>query len=124
MSLAAQRIRRPPSPQLVHPSSYLDRIWLVDLAKQTQSDAQLDGFDISSAHFPPKNELPENVNLAHLDMTQPIPDHLVGQYDIVHIGRIVLYIQNEDPSKLLTNFLSLLSRFARLVLRPWSPCRR
>ncbi|KAL1601389.1 hypothetical protein SLS60_006301 [Paraconiothyrium brasiliense] len=88
-------------------------IWLLDLAKQVPKDAQLDGFDISSAHFPPKNELPGNVSLNLLDMMQPIPEHHVGRYDIVHIARIVLYIQKDDPSKLLNQFISLLNNIFR-----------
>ncbi|KAF2253607.1 hypothetical protein BU26DRAFT_560894 [Trematosphaeria pertusa] len=39
---------------------------------------------------------------------QPVPAHLAGQYDIVHIGRIFRYIQHENPSRLLENFTSLL----------------
>ena len=91
-------------------------IWLVDLARNLPKSAQLDGFDISTAHFPPKQWLPENVNLSVLDALAPVPEHLVGNYDVVHVGRIVLFIQNENPSQLLNNFISLLSKLKRLLL--------
>ncbi|KAF2686773.1 hypothetical protein K458DRAFT_297194, partial [Lentithecium fluviatile CBS 122367] len=84
-------------------------IWLVDLAKHAPKSVQLDGFNISTAHFPPKDELPTNVNLMQMDTTTAIPDRLVGRYDVVHSGRTTFYILNEDPSLHLRNFVALLS---------------
>ncbi|KAF2641440.1 S-adenosyl-L-methionine-dependent methyltransferase [Massarina eburnea CBS 473.64] len=106
---------------LIHPHVPLNRenlkiadiacgtgIWLVDLAKKVPETSQLDGFDISSAHFPPREWLPQNINLSILDASAPLLDQLVGKYDIVHIGRIVFFIRNEDPSIFLKNFIKLL----------------
>ncbi|KAF2110497.1 S-adenosyl-L-methionine-dependent methyltransferase [Lophiotrema nucula] len=106
---------------LIHPSVHLPTpglkvadvacgtgIWLIELAKQVPKDAQLEGFYISSAHFPPKDELPENVKLGYMDMMQSVPENLLAQYDIVHVRGVVLYVFNDDPSELLANFMVLL----------------
>ena len=84
-------------------------IWLIDLAKQ-HSQAHFDGFDISSAQFPHPAWLPRNSTLGILDLLKPIPEHLHGQYDIVHVGLIVLVVQYDDPLPVLDNLLKLLSK--------------
>ena len=89
----------------------VQRTWLVDLAKKVPESSQLDGFDISASNFPPKEWLPQNINLSLLDASSPLPEELVGKYDIVHVGRIVLFIRNEDPSVFLNNFVKLLSTY-------------
>jgi len=83
-------------------------IWLVDLARSVPASAQLDGFDLSTAHYPPKQFLPQNVNLQVGDALAPVPDHLVGIYDVVHVARIVLFVQNENPMPLIQNFMMML----------------
>ena len=85
------------------------RIWLIDLSRSLPG-AQLDGFDISSAHFPPQHELPQNVHLHTHDALQPVPERFLGKYDIVHVGRINLFVRNENPSPLLENFMATLSK--------------
>ncbi|KAI9683049.1 MAG: hypothetical protein M1822_006242 [Bathelium mastoideum] len=82
-------------------------IWLIDLSRSLPN-AQLDGFDISDAHFPPRDELPRYVDLFSLDATKPLPEHMVAKYDVVHIGRINLFIRHENPAPLLQNFLAML----------------
>ena len=94
-------------------NSYVDsylRIWLFDLAKQYPS-ACLDGYDISTAQFPHRNWLPTNTDLTSLDILKPIPEHLRGTYDVVHLGMLVLVIEKDDPIPLLENVLTLLSTF-------------
>lgn len=98
----------------------VQRTWLVDLAKKVPERSQLDGFDISAAHFPPKEWLPQNINLSLLDASAPLPEELVGKYDIVHVGRIVLFIRNEDPSVFLDNFVKLLSTYICTLLPAWT----
>lgn len=77
--------------------------------------AQLDGFDISDAHFPHKSELPENVKLFTHDALRLPPDEFVGKYDVVHIGRINLFIRNENPAPLLQNFIAMLSKSSKAI---------
>ncbi|KAJ6118418.1 S-adenosyl-L-methionine-dependent methyltransferase [Penicillium samsonianum] len=85
------------------------RIWLLDLAEVLPPTAELHGFDISSAHFPTKRELPANIFLDTLDALGSVPEHLHGQYDVVHCRGLMLYIQEGDPSRLIANLRSMLS---------------
>ncbi|PVI01660.1 hypothetical protein DM02DRAFT_524537, partial [Periconia macrospinosa] len=80
--------------------------WLVDLAKKVPAASRLDDFDISNAHCTPREWLPQNISLNVLDASAPLPEDLAGKYDIVHVGRIVLFIPNGDPSNLLGNFVT------------------
>lgn len=91
------------------------RIWLIDLAKELPH-ARLDGFDISPLQFPHKNWLPPNVNLHELNALGKMPEELLGRYDIVHIGLVVLLVPGGDPTVLVDNILSLLSRVIPLYL--------
>ncbi|KAB8299129.1 hypothetical protein EYC80_001238 [Monilinia laxa] len=87
-------------------------ICLLDLAKElanSNTPAQLDGFDISSAKYPPSGLLPSNVKLDILDIFEPVPQALWGQYDVVHIGLLCMVIPDGDPRPVLDNVLKLLS---------------
>lgn len=84
------------------------RIWLLDLAKELPS-AHVDGYDISSAQLPHPNWLPKNTTLSCLDILKPIPEHLRGVYDVVHVGLVVVVVERDDPLPLLDNLLALLS---------------
>ena len=105
-------VQTEPSSCLMIPSTEASSIWLVDLAKSLPLTTQLEGFDISSAHFPPKHELPANVTLGTLDSFAPVPDHLVGGYDILHCRGFMLYVANGDPSFLVENIRTMLSNSA------------
>ncbi|MCJ1353415.1 MAG: hypothetical protein MMC33_003401 [Icmadophila ericetorum] len=82
-------------------------IWLIDLAKEAPH-VQCDGFDISDAQFPHRNWIPRNVTLDTLDVLKPVPESLQGKYDVVHVGLVVLVVENGDPLPLLDNLLTLL----------------
>ncbi|KAI1288785.1 S-adenosyl-L-methionine-dependent methyltransferase [Xylaria venustula] len=56
-------------------------------------DATLDGSDISSALYPPQDGLPSNVTLTVLNAKEHPPEHLHGQYHMVHPGG---YLQWEE----------------------------
>lgn len=84
-------------------------IWLIETARSVPASTQLDGFDISAAQFPDKGWLPQNVTLSILDSLAPLPEHLVGKYDIVHIGLVVMLIKGENPVPLLKNVMAMLS---------------
>ncbi|CAG8980135.1 hypothetical protein HYALB_00011668 [Hymenoscyphus albidus] len=83
-------------------------IWLVDLAKRLPQTSQLDGFDISPAHFPSKHELPPQVILSELDSFAAVPENLVGKYDIVHCRGFSLYVADGDPGPLIENIKTML----------------
>ncbi|KAI9642303.1 hypothetical protein NHQ30_009105 [Ciborinia camelliae] len=84
-------------------------IWLLDLAKELARSnkwAQLDGFDISTTQYPPSALLPPNVKLDTLDIFEPIPEQLRGQYDVIHISLLCLVIRDGDPRPVLDNVLT------------------
>ena len=84
-------------------------IWLLDLASHLPPSAQLDGFDIDLGQCPPKPWLPPNVSLHSLDVFDPVPEDLVGKYDVIHIQLFVLIVKKNDPVPLLRNVLRMLS---------------
>ena len=86
------------------------RMWLTDVNKELPL-AHLHGFDKTVDGFPPRQWLPENVILQQLDIFEPIPETLIGQYDIVHVRLFMLVIQNDDPGPMLGNLVRLLSMF-------------
>ena len=49
-----------------------------------------------------------------LDILKPIPQHLRGKYDVVHVGLLVLVVEKDDPRPLLNNLLLLLSKHSFL----------
>lgn len=71
--------------------------------------AQLEGYDISTEQFPPREWLPENVSLSQLDVLKPIPKELVEKFDVIHLG-IVVAVVNDNPHPLLENILKMLSK--------------
>ncbi|KAL8677212.1 MAG: hypothetical protein Q9224_007212, partial [Gallowayella concinna] len=81
--------------------------WLVDAAREYPR-AQLDGFDLSTAQFPHTAWIPKNINLSTMDIFQPVPDDLRGQYDVVHVGLLVFVVEKGDPLPILDNLLALL----------------
>lgn len=88
-------------------SCYLG-VWLVQLAKELP-DATLEGFDVSKTQFPHPNWLPRNVRLSERDAFAEIPDELVGKFDIVHAGIVVLLVKDGNPDFLLNQLLRMLS---------------
>ncbi|THV51599.1 hypothetical protein BGAL_0105g00130 [Botrytis galanthina] len=86
-------------------------IWLIDLAKElakSKTNAQLDGFDISTNQYPHSALLPPNVKLDIMDIFRPVPERLRGQYDVVHISLLCVVIPGGDPRYVLDNVLTLL----------------
>ncbi|KAF7885423.1 uncharacterized protein EAF02_003932 [Botrytis sinoallii] len=86
-------------------------IWLIDLAKELarlKTNAQLDGFDISTNQYPHSALLPPNVKLDIMDIFKPVPERLRGQYDVVHISLLCVVIPGGDPRYVLDNVLTLL----------------
>lgn len=88
---------------------FLYSAWLVDVARENPM-THVHGFDISTAQFPHPGWLCKNVQLSTLDILKPLPKDLHGQYDIVHVGLVVLVVQNDNPLPLLENLLALLSK--------------
>ena len=85
------------------------RIWLFDLAKSLPPSTQLEGYDVSSAGFPPEDWLPDNIHLGVWNIFEEPPEFLVGRFDLVHIRLFLVVIDDNDPSPVLRNCLKILS---------------
>ncbi|KAI1177701.1 S-adenosyl-L-methionine-dependent methyltransferase [Nemania sp. FL0916] len=81
-------------------------IWLSELHSHLASKnipAQLDGFDINPINFPHPAYLPPTVTLSQLDiLAKPLPAHLLGKYDVVHIRSFVSVIADADLTPVLS----------------------
>lgn len=82
-------------------------IWLIEEAALHPSNLYY-GFDINTAAFPPKETLPANLTLQHLDATAPVPPEHIGVFDVVHIRLLVPAVRANDPRPILRNALAML----------------
>ncbi|KAL2832767.1 S-adenosyl-L-methionine-dependent methyltransferase [Aspergillus pseudoustus] len=83
-------------------------IWPISLSRRVPSTVQIDGFDITTAMFPPADWLPANVSLRTLDILKPLPDELRGVYDVVCIRYFGVLIRDNDPGFVLRNLVDML----------------
>ena len=74
------------------------------------ASARLDGFDISDKQFPQENIYGANVSLSTLDIFKPLPKHLLGKYDVVHIRYFMAIATNESVQVAMDNLKALLSK--------------
>ena len=86
--------------------------WLLGLETELSNkgiSAQLDGFDINEVNFPAAEFLPANVSLKPLDiLARPLPEELLGAYDVVHVRAFISVIVNADLEPLLSTAIALL----------------
>ncbi|RAK99398.1 uncharacterized protein BO80DRAFT_426398 [Aspergillus ibericus CBS 121593] len=87
-------------------------LWLTELAQTLPADADvaLDGLDLDLSKAPPRPWLPANVHLHQADILAPLPDPLVGQYEVVHLRLLILVVENSDPTPII--------RYAHRMLKP------
>ncbi|KAH2021349.1 hypothetical protein KXV43_002259 [Aspergillus fumigatus] len=83
-------------------------IWLLDLACELPEPAVLDGLDIDLSKAPPAQWLPNNVTVHNWDILSPVPEHLVGRYDIVHLRLLILVVEHSDPVPIIQNAYRML----------------
>ncbi|KAF3071092.1 methyltransferase [Daldinia childiae] len=77
-------------------------------ARELYPNATLEGFDISPALFPLKNELPPNLALAVLNIKQPAPEELHGKFDVVHVRMLVAGMSQNDWAPAVENITRML----------------
>ncbi|KAJ6115229.1 hypothetical protein N7486_001007 [Penicillium sp. IBT 16267x] len=70
--------------------------------------AILHGSDISDSLFPPLASLPQNMRFILLDIRAPIPKHLQGTYDFVHVRQVAAGMVADDWIGTMTNVAKLL----------------
>ncbi|KAI1459775.1 hypothetical protein F4805DRAFT_420241 [Annulohypoxylon moriforme] len=87
-------------------------VWLSDLERELSGkgiSAQLDGYDIHPVNFPAPEFLPRSVTLKQLDiLARPLPEEMVGAYDIVHIRALASIIVKSDVAPVLSTAQALL----------------
>lgn len=87
-------------------------MWLTDLENELSTkgiSAQLHGYDCTIVNFPQQAFLPASVKLAKLDvLAKPLPEELVGVYDIVHIRAFSSIIFHCNTTPLLSTALAML----------------
>ncbi|KAI1330194.1 S-adenosyl-L-methionine-dependent methyltransferase [Xylariaceae sp. FL0255] len=93
--------------------------FLFQLQPTLSPEALLEGFDISTALFPPEDVLPANITLGQHDMKQPFPEHMHGQYDLVHARMLVAAMEPDDWDLVVRNFVQLLKPGGYLQ---WEEC--
>lgn len=85
-------------------------IWLTDLSSQLSPTTRLDGLDVSFQAVPPVEWLPSNVGLRYFNIKEPVPEDLVGKYDVVHIRHLSLVLRDDEISNAVGNVAQMLSR--------------
>ncbi|PHH68916.1 hypothetical protein CDD82_188 [Ophiocordyceps australis] len=83
-------------------------IWLQSIAKDLPSDAQLDGYDISSTVFPKAPWQPANMRLIEANALEPFDDEVLGSYDVVHVRLMAYCLAREQWQLLARNLVPLL----------------
>jgi hypothetical protein len=94
-------------------------IWLTEVSKLVSTDCQLDGYDISSAQFPPPELLPSNINLQQHDILKPLGEEYFGYYDIIAVRLLVTALADDEWKKAVQNVIQYLSSL-RLLLTSFS----
>jgi hypothetical protein len=79
------------------------------MAAHVPSQIQLHGFDVSTTLFPPKEYLPQNIELHELDVFGKLPEDLRGKFDVVHVRAFTIVVKGGDPRGLLDNMIAMLS---------------
>ncbi|KAI0886713.1 uncharacterized protein GGS22DRAFT_116820 [Annulohypoxylon maeteangense] len=87
-------------------------VWLNDLDRELSSkgvSAQLDGYDIHPTNFLAPAFLPPSVTLKKLDiLARPLPEDIIGTYDIVHARALTSIVVKSDLAPILSTALALL----------------
>ncbi|GKZ51908.1 hypothetical protein AbraIFM66951_008159 [Aspergillus brasiliensis] len=84
-------------------------LWLLDLSEELPPlSAQLDGFDIDLSKAPNSKWLPTNICLGQWNIFDPVPDHMLGRYDVVHLRLLILVVQDSDPLPIMRNVYRML----------------
>ena len=84
-------------------------IWPIELLSELPFSVHIDAIDVSPAQFPPPGWLPENIHVIVHDVFQPFPEHMIGQYDLVHVQNFLCIWRSNKSEMLLQNLVSLLS---------------
>ena len=84
-------------------------VWALDLADRVPESVKIDCLDINFDEAPPEAWLPGNVRYQQCDLREPIREDLLGQYDILHVRYIVMFVLDPDFQIILAKLMSMLS---------------
>lgn len=82
-------------------------VWMQELQRTCPSTWTFHGFDISDAQFA-QNGTQSRTKYDVLNITEPIPEHLQGQFDVVHLRLLVCGLVDEQWAPAARNVLQLL----------------
>lgn len=91
----------------------------LEIAKQLPPGGKVEGYDLSLEQCPPRGFWPHHVTFEEFDIFQPIPDHLIGRYDVVLIRHFICVVQSGNPMPLLSALLRLLKPGGYLQWQEW-----
>lgn len=83
-------------------------IWIGELTRELPN-ARIDGFDISNEQYPPEKWYGPNVSLSKLDIFEPLPEELIGRYDIVHLRFFMAVASDDNVQIVIENLKGMLS---------------
>lgn len=99
-------------------------IWSLSLAKQLEQTcrgASIEAFDLSLAQTLPKEWSPSDVSYQQMNIFDPLPEKLIGRYDIVHVRLFLLVVEKGDPMPLLRQLFKLLKPGGFLQWQEYDP---
>ncbi|KAI0153220.1 S-adenosyl-L-methionine-dependent methyltransferase [Xylariaceae sp. FL1272] len=99
-------VKLPPTPRIADMGTGTAR-FIIRLHPELPN-AVFEGFDISDELFPPRDSLPSGVTLSTLDLKKPFPEHMHGQYDLVHLRLLVAAMRQEDWEPAVRNIFQIL----------------
>ncbi|KAI1809975.1 UMTA methyltransferase family protein [Poronia punctata] len=82
--------------------------FLCDISETLPKSAKLYGLDISLDALPPQGFLPSNVTLRTWDVRTPVPEDLVGLFDIVHIRFFIFVLLRDEVPGVMEKLVKLL----------------
>ncbi|KAJ5715970.1 uncharacterized protein N7483_013151 [Penicillium malachiteum] len=82
-------------------------------------NAILHGTDISPALFPAPAAMPPNIDLGIFDIREPVPTHLEGSYDLVHVRQVAAGLHASEWMPVMVNLTKLLKPGGALQ---WEEC--
>ncbi|GIC94481.1 class I SAM-dependent methyltransferase [Aspergillus udagawae] len=84
--------------------------WLLDVYRQLPefSSSRFMGFDVSSALFPPPDDLPAQIALHGHDIRRPFAADFIGAFDVVHVKFLKYAFRKTEWEVVLRNVIALL----------------
>ncbi|KAK8050762.1 hypothetical protein PG994_012492 [Apiospora phragmitis] len=83
-------------------------MWLIDAGDRLHESTQLVGLDISFDAAPPPEALPPNISFQKWDVNDPVPDGLLGAFDIINVKFMVFVVRKDDVPATVDKLIHML----------------